>query len=237
MVYIWFFQENEWMFQGICGFSGVLMISVPLFRNSFVPHSLDRVTSFQVHITPVLQMWVLRWPSSESIARWPWKIPPQQDMSMKPAFVMYLTWAFCYYTYLFVIQSKTIQKRGYETLYKHMSVDMGLEKALPQPLQNPLGTKAVFMLGHFMLFLAGVFAVHLQYWSHTVVMCGCTIWGFKNGANFYMTYFWRVYEEQITAFEKQRSEAQKALQEQQTADNDEPPPTPQNGENMGDIDD
>lgn len=206
LVYIWCFSDNPWLFQGVYGFSGTLMISVLLFRNSFVPHSLDKVTSFMVHMTPVLQLWVIRWPNDDQAQNWAWVLPQAEEMSVMPACTLYLCWAFFYYTFLFGIRHNFIQRKGYDTLYKHMSVDMGLRDKLPKELRGPRTTKVVFMFGHMLLFLAGIFAVHLTYWIHTVLICGTTVWGFKNGAQFYMTYFWRVYEEQITAFERQHAE-------------------------------
>merc|ERR1719401_44045 len=213
LAYLWFFAESEWMLQGLCGFSGALMISIPLFRNSFVPHSLDRVTSFHIHMTPVIQLWVTRWPESHRAADWAWKVP--EEMSIIPALTLYLYWAIFYYTYLFVIRSSVIEKKGYETLYKLVTRDMGLEAKLPTYLQGPIMTRCVFIVGHLVLCVSGVFVVHLQYWGFTACMCITAIWGFRNGARFYMTYFWRVYEEQISAFERERAKAEQKMQDQQ----------------------
>merc|ERR1719210_690032 len=37
LVFMWVFPVYEWLFMACNGFSGVLLLSVPLFRNSFVP--------------------------------------------------------------------------------------------------------------------------------------------------------------------------------------------------------
>merc|ERR1712066_1129483 len=42
----------------------------------------------------------------------------------------------------------------------------------------------------------------------TLCICIAIIWAFKNGARFYITYFWKVYENQIHAFEKEMREAE-----------------------------
>lgn len=186
------------------------MIAVPVFRNSFVPHSLDRITSFMIHMSPVVQLWVIRWPNEDQVQSWPWKLPEAEEMSVVPACILYLCWALFYYTLLFGIRDSFIRRKGYDTLYKHMAVDMGLRDKLPERFRGPRTTKVVFMCGHFLLFAAGIPFVHLTFYIHTVLIIGATVWGFKNGANFYMTYFWRVYEEQITAFERQHAEMQRA---------------------------
>lgn len=213
LVYLWLLADNEWVFQGLLGFTGTLMISVILFRNSFVPHSLDRVTSFQVHIMPVVQLWAIRWPSDRDAGQ-PFKIPEENSFSIWPCVLMYWCWAVGYYSFQWVILRSHIERKGYETLYKHMTVDMGLEKRLPETCTGPIKSRALFMAGHFTLVLAGLPVVHMSYWFQTAAICVTVLWGFKNGANFYMTYFWRVYEEQITSFEKQMSEAEAEMHQQ-----------------------
>jgi len=44
-----------------CLSHGALPFAVFLFRNSLVFHSLDRITSCFIHISPMLVMWCLRW--------------------------------------------------------------------------------------------------------------------------------------------------------------------------------
>lgn len=211
VAYLWFFPENVWLFQALYGFSGMLLISVVLFRNSFVPHSLDRVTSFQIHIVPVIQLWVTRWPSEIHAPTWPWKIPSDSEMSFLPSFTLYVSWATVYYLCIWVVRRETIKRKNYETLYKLFAEDWGIEKKLPKPLRGPVKAKIIYMFGHILLFTAGLVAVHFPYWVQTVLICIAAIVGFKNGATFYMTYFWRVYEEQITAFERQRVEAEEQM--------------------------
>jgi len=125
--------------------------------------------------------------------------------------MMYTGWALFYYS-LQWLRREHIERFNIETLYKHMAVDMGLKKKLPKRIREWAGV--VFAFGHLCLFLAGLPAVHFNYWIHTVVICFVILWSFWNGATFYMTYFWRVYEEQITAFERQMAQAEKEMQQE-----------------------
>ena len=55
-----------------CVSHGALPWAVYLFRNSLVFHSLERITSCFIHISPMLVMWCLRWsgPLFEQDHRW-----------------------------------------------------------------------------------------------------------------------------------------------------------------------
>jgi len=164
----------------------------------------------------MIQLWVLRWPSITHAGSWPWSLP--EAPSVMPSIIMYLLWALLYSSIQFVFLRRRIEREGYDTLYKLMTVDMGFEEALdrrlPKGFTGPIGTRVFFMSGHFCLFMAGLPTLHFSYWVHTVSVCVTLLWAFKNGAAFYMTYFWRVYDEQISAFERQMAEAEKEMQDQ-----------------------
>merc|ERR1712194_996375 len=90
--------------------------------------------------------------------------------------------------------------------------DMGLIKSLPNKLQSPVASRAVFMVGHFSLFAAGLPYVHCPFIVQSFFICVATCFAFKNGAAFYITYFWKVYDHQIHAFESQMREAEAQAQ-------------------------
>lgn len=204
ILYLWVFPDSEWLCQAVCGFFGLLLISIPLFRNSFVPHSLDRITSVQIHLSPAIQMYVLLWHHRGA---------PQQDfavpasLSVLPSLCCYATWVTIYVLDQFFISRKYIEKKGYSTLFQHMSEDMGIRKMLPKKLQGPVVVRVIFVLGHFSLFLSGLFFMKLPWVLHLIGLCVALVWTFKNGASFYITYFWKVYENQINAFERQLAQA------------------------------
>merc|ERR1712154_599010 len=113
-----------------------------------------------------------------------------------------------YYTNQFIINRKRIERKGYETLYKHMAIDMGLLKSLPKTWRTPVRSRIVFMCGHFLLFAVGLPFLYMNFALHTMSICLAVFWAFRNGALFYITYFWKVYNDQITAFEKQIASAE-----------------------------
>jgi len=205
LVYLWIVPWSENIFRAVYGFSGVLLISVPVFRNSFVPHSLDRMTSTTIHLMPALQLWVLRWYTPSWSSRF--RVPEKQ--SVLPALGFYVLWLTVYVLHQFVFGRKFIEKKGYATLYQHMAEDMGIKQKLPVKWQGPIASRAVFVFGHFCLFAMGLPMVHVNFVLHSLLLAAAVLWSFKNGAAFYITYFWKVYENQILAFEKQMLQATK----------------------------
>ncbi|CAK0822037.1 unnamed protein product, partial [Prorocentrum cordatum] len=160
LVYIWFLPNLEVLFEAAFGLSGVLLISVVLFRNSFVPHSMDRITSFNVHLGPALQLFVLRWYSSgrpvwwykdrcpgdgllpEEARSWlglagePCVFRMPDSYSVVPALCVYAVFIAGYCLNQFCWNRKVIEKKGYATLYHHMARDMGIINRLPARLQG-----------------------------------------------------------------------------------------------------
>lgn len=66
MIYIIFFPENKKLFTVIYSIChGPLAWAVCLFHNSLVFHSLDKMTSVFIHISPVLVTYCIRWFNKE----------------------------------------------------------------------------------------------------------------------------------------------------------------------------
>ncbi len=62
LVYIWSPWQLGILFPilfGLC--NGPLLWSVLLWRNSLVPHSVDKMTSLLLHLSPALTTWGLKW--------------------------------------------------------------------------------------------------------------------------------------------------------------------------------
>lgn len=203
VLYIWLWYDNKALFSALYGLAGTMGVSTVVFRNSFVPHSLDRVTSVQIHLCPCLQLWAIRWYGGPK-----GRFEFSEEMTAWPSLCLYAFWVSCYVLYLFIFNRKRIEKSGCPTLYHHMAYDMGLLKALPKRLQGPAASRIVFLLGHFTLFCSGLLWMIMPFALYTFAMCFATMWTFKNGATFYITYFWKVYETQITAFEQQMRQAE-----------------------------
>jgi hypothetical protein len=62
LFYLWSPWQPSGLFPVIFMFSnGPLLWAVVLWRNSLVPHSLDKMTSLFIHVSPSLTTWAIRW--------------------------------------------------------------------------------------------------------------------------------------------------------------------------------
>lgn len=199
MMHIWLFPQWQWLNDCVHGFGGMLFVCIPLFRNSFVPHSLDRITSLQVHLMPQLQLYILRWHKSSEQEQ---AYASAEDMSILPAVAMYLLWACIYHGLIFFVWGKYISEGRLATLFWHMYGDMNLKKYMPRG-STKAHAKTVFVLGHACVFIMGIPHLYLPHAAQLAALLFALTWGFRNGASFYIMYFWKVYDQQIHDFERE----------------------------------
>jgi len=210
LVFVWLAPQSPWFLQAVTGLSGVLLISVYLLRNSFVPHSLDLMMSYQIHVSPALALWALRWHGGQG------GFAVVSNPSIWPCLCLYATWAVAYFIFMFFITWDRAQRKGNDTLYRLMAIEKGLLYRLPVFFHNDRYGPVAFMLIHFTLYASGLILVHAPFGVHSLAICVTLMWAFRNGANYYVTYFWKVYEDQIHEFER-LSAQQSGLQHSEPA--------------------
>jgi len=67
IVWGFFFKQEPRLFCALYSMSfGLVLWSVPLYQNSVVPHSIDKLTSCYVHLMPAIMMFKFRWAPSVS---------------------------------------------------------------------------------------------------------------------------------------------------------------------------
>merc|ERR1719329_2009252 len=151
-------------------------------------------------------MWAVRWRANEFRDRF--FVPERPGLLW--AWIAYFGWSIVYGAWMFVIRRKRIKRKNYATLYSLFAEDYGILKKLPKHIQ-PWGP-VIFMMLHHLLFLLTLVYVRLPFVAQTVIVIGAIVWGIYNGARFYMTYFWKVYDKQIHDCEKQMDKARAAVE-------------------------
>lgn len=111
--------------------NGPFALSIPTFKNSLVFHKIDNFTSLAIHMIPLITSWNLKWITMEHELtlreedRYFLTLKDENEAFNFDFFIrifvyplaIYLLWAFMYYLKVFVISSKKIKERNYETLY------------------------------------------------------------------------------------------------------------------------
>ncbi len=118
VAYLWLYPESQFLFITVYAFSvGPLLIAIPIFRNSLVLHSFEKVTSSFIHIGPPLTMWAIRYNNCDC-----WnvsKITPTLGDYLRNALVYYFIWAVVYHFIIFKLTFKRCQKKTNTTLYNY----------------------------------------------------------------------------------------------------------------------
>ncbi|XP_019861289.1 PREDICTED: uncharacterized membrane protein C776.05-like [Amphimedon queenslandica] len=209
-VYFWSPWKPNWLFPAIFVLShGPLLFAIPLWRNSVVPHSLDKMTSLFIHISPPLATWGVRWFSTPEqglvLCSKPSAPGPRgcDDVGWVELIVcplgVYLVWMLLYVFVVLVWKKKRVRERSYVTsvgwmtervkkgfLYKLFSI-CG-EKYLKyiyfswQTVYTCLGISSAFVSYHWMEYGVILMSVTM------VIAC-------YNGASFYIDVIGHKYYE------------------------------------------
>jgi hypothetical protein len=195
--------------------NGALAIAVAAFRNSLVFHRLDYTVSLAIHAMPMLTTVQIRWWSMKYEAG----LPEEQrkfaqirtditseeywDMMVWTPYKLYFIWMSVYALINFVICKRKIKTQNYLTLYTMMKEwkSFGVLIKMFGKRFSPL----IFIVTHFLFFsimhLFAIVCFHYEYVNKVYVIIVLLV-AFKNGADFYMDYFARKYEQSIQALPK-----------------------------------
>ena len=218
IVFLLYAPKNEILFKLLFVYSnGFFGFAVPAFKNSMIFHRIDNLISLAIHVIPQVTSWNLKWHTM------PYELTLKEEdryfltLNSKDGgsflndvmglfvvpFVGYLVWMVFYTLKIFVISSKRIKDRNYETMYVYYMNQpkianifkvFGLDYA-------PL----VFMCLHvFFFILTALLAImaYTSFYIHTFLLLTWITISIWNGANFYMEYFSRKYEVNLKRLEE-----------------------------------
>lgn len=196
LVWLWICPTSGYLFNAVESFCGVLTLSVPLFRNSCVPHDFARISNAYVHYPQVLLVLSMLWSCEEGsgdkcvgIAA---GMAESRSIRLFQAWSVYMTWAVLYASVIFVLARKRIERKRRDTLYGYFAHTLGFKDKLPGWLRQYSGL--VFMMGHQTLFISGIGFIVLPFSIQVMaILLALTIF-FHNGGRFYVDHFWKAHE-------------------------------------------
>ena len=201
---VWVFPLNITLSKVTFAFSlGPLLWSILAFRNSLVYHSLDKVTSLFLHFFPACVAWAHRFHPPDALEasflgqgeeskgrKDQWETASPWELCLLPM-VPYLIWAILYFMKIFVISSKKIQERQYETLYNYVTSRKGLFSVVVLRFSKKWQPLA-YQIFHMALTQA-VMLLNTLWWSNSTAALGFIVAAFvvaaAHGASFYFDHF------------------------------------------------
>lgn len=189
-----------------CFANGPILWAVALWRNSLVFHSLDKMTSLFIHISPTLTVTTLKWYSEDKYTT----CPTEKDgddcnlninsIVLYPI-VAYLLWQVMYIVWVDLIRKKHVEKNKLATSYNWLVERR--KQGLWYRLMNILGpdwNKPMFILLQFCYTILVMLPCYLFYYSLEanilaimVFMC-VACW---NGGQYYIDIFSERYHLQF----------------------------------------
>ena len=205
LVYMWIFPGCPRLFAVCFGVAtGPLVVAVLAFRNSLVLHSLDKMTSLFIHVSPALLLYSIRFFPEAASASWHSPFVPlspeyQWDVNFQAAFwwscvvpLFFFVAHACFYWSLMLTCLNSRRKAGYMTSYRFLT---GSKKGIVFKVVNVGGKSWRKVMGVL---------VNTVYCFLTLIPCPLLIRGELvcvsalviqsliytwNGANFYMEVF------------------------------------------------
>ncbi|ORZ27774.1 hypothetical protein BCR41DRAFT_299477 [Lobosporangium transversale] len=216
ILYLYVFPQSQVLFGAVWLLShGPLAFAIVTWRNSLVLHSLDKVTSVYIHMSPPITLYTIRWlyPDSDN-SRFPalkgMDVLPTSS-SLKSAIAIYLMWQVAYYIFVVIWKREKIQAGKRVTSYTWLLNDP--KGGMISKVAHTFGEKHSILtfMGMQLIytFVTCLFALLLyrNFKLNTAFLVGLFIVSVWNGASYYMEVFSKQYEKQLSKLAAEVSNA------------------------------
>ncbi|AGO11021.1 AaceriAFR479Wp [[Ashbya] aceris (nom. inval.)] len=206
LIYIWVLPQSVHLYQTCFAFSfGTLSFAVITWRNSLVIHSLDKITSCFIHISPPLTMYAIRHLVDESykVRRF-----PAASQAMSPSWILttnvfytsvyYLIWQSLYHYFITLRKQEKIKAgermTSFEYLTTHNFKDLWVLK-LPAPWPMVLYTLFQYLYQLSSMILC---VLWFKYKYAAGMFLGMIfLIASRNGASYYIDYYGKRFEKEV----------------------------------------
>ncbi|KAH7052432.1 hypothetical protein BKA57DRAFT_455600 [Linnemannia elongata] len=221
IMYLYVFPQSQALLGAVWLLShGPLAFAIVTWRNSLVLHSLDKVTSVYIHMSPPITLYVVRWLYPDPNYT---RFSALKDMPVLPtsssltyAIALYLTWQVAYYVFVVVRQKEKIKAGKRVTSYTWLLNDP--KAGVISKVAHTFGEKysIITFMGMQLIytFVTCLFALlsYKYFRLNTVFLVGLFLVSVWNGASYYMEVFSKQYEKQLNKLAEEVSSAVAANQ-------------------------
>lgn len=212
-IFVMFYPNSKFTYIWTFAYSwGMIAYGTVIANSSLVLHDRDYMTSWILHINPMLIAYNLHWVSQYNKERG-WELYDNSQDYLSFSFVwyfylastsLYLVWAVIYYIILFVTNAKSIEKHQDITLFSYCIAVSPMWKKLWFKF-GPEYAPPFFIITHYVKFtltttvsLIWYFSIHANILA-IILIFGVSVW---NGASFYMDYFPKKYETNLAKIDE-----------------------------------
>lgn len=212
LAFIWIWPHSQFLFTIVyCAAHGPLAWSVITWRNSFVFHSVEKVTSTFIHLYPPFVFMTIRHftPKQYTDSRFP-ATRNLNELNSWTAFlfnlVFYACWQWAYYVFIGIRKSKKIASgeriNSYSTLSKGKGAIANLLAKVPEGAREP----AFMLLQSVYTIVCTLPAPALFYRSShasatfLIFVLTMSVW---NGASYYVEVWGRRFEKELQALRRE----------------------------------
>ncbi|KAF8949812.1 hypothetical protein BGZ52_004691 [Haplosporangium bisporale] len=229
ILYLYVFPQSQALLGAVWLLSlGPLAFAIITWRNSLVLHSLDKVTSVYIHMSPPITLYTVRWlyPDPEH-ARYPalknMEVLPTAQ-SLTAAIALYLTWQIAYYLLVVVRWREKVESGKRVTSYTWLLNDpkSGMIAKTAHTFGEKYSIPTFMGLQLIYTFVTCLFALltYRYFRLNTAFLVGLFLVSVWNGACYYMEVFSKQYEKQLSKLAEEVSSAVAANQLAHDADED-----------------
>jgi hypothetical protein len=211
LMLLFLFPNSRFLYSAtFCLTNGPVAWAIYAWRNALVFHSLDKMTSIAIHISPPLTMYAMRWLSTTNSA---FSGTSATELWIAEPFLcgalVYMLWQAAYAYFILVQRADKVYKHGHATSFTWLLADYMKNKQdlfLTRVFQKvPSGAQPLlFMLVNFVYALVTSIPTILYYryfWLHTLFICLLIMVSIFNGADYYIEVFSRRYTIELARLE------------------------------------
>jgi len=195
LTYLFFGQNSQIVGNIAFAFAlGPLLLKIPFFEHGMVFHSLERISTNFMHLSPAIAFWTLRMTNYVQIS--PLSIFEYILYSLGG----YLIWLITYYVTVLILAYDRCKKYGHQTAYTRI---MNNKHYFSYRFCGYFGekySKLMYCLGHaiFTLITIVLSYIALNFEAiHCIYVVGILIISLWKAANYYMDVFVKHYEVEV----------------------------------------
>ena len=227
MIYIWIFPDSQMLYISCCSFSwGSLSFAVVTWKNKLVLHSIEKITSTFIHVTPAIIMYVIthQLPYDYKLIRFNGSVKLKQwDIfyGIINTSLLYFIWQLSYHYFITIRKAEKI-KNGKMTSFEYLRKSFANKpigkfvNSLPEPFPVVAFTLLQYLYQLVTMSLCPLLYKYKYFCSLFVSLIFLS--ATYNGAAYYVDYYGKKFEKEVLKLQREIEQLQRVRDENDLKD-------------------